>query len=281
MEKKHQSKQIKNQDKNRLPLVIGSFDVVHKGHWKLLESVIGNDFNVLLIINSPKTKTYFNICTQRISNLETLKPNNIYVLDVSKHNYSANDFIDKVLKSINPSSIIVGSNFCFGKNATGTIDQLIKHFNVLVVNAKKYQTKDIKDLYLNAHVDEANKQLVLPIMFESKVVKGKQFGRTYGYPTLNQVFEDSNQIVAKTGIYASRVYIGTHVYNAATYVNKNKLNTLMESYVIDQQLPFNMYGKTIKVRLIKYIKPTSKIKHGDHQNYVASMVKLVKKYFND
>ena len=279
MKKKRNYKQIKKSNKHQLPLVIGSFDIIHKGHWNLLKNVLNSDFNILLIVNSPKTKTYFNTNEQRIKNLEILNPKCIYVLDVRDNNYTHTQFINKVLKPINPSKIVVGSNFRFGKNAIGTIDLLIKDFDVVVISTNKYRTKDIKNLYSHAHVTEANSQVVLPILYEGKVVKGKQFGRTYGFPTLNQVFKDKNLIVPKNGIYASHVYIDSHVYNAATYISK-KQKTLIESYVINKKLPFNMYGKTIKVRLLKYIKPTSKIKTGDHKKYVASMVALVKKYFN-
>ena len=250
MEKKHNYKQIKKVSKNQLPLVIGYFDIIHQGHWNLLKEVLNTDFNILLIVNSPKTKTYFNTTEQRINNLEILNPKCIYVLDVYKHNYTHTQFINKVLKEINPSVIVVGSNFRFGEDAIGTIDTLIKDFNVIVIDAKKYKTKDIKDLYLNAHVEEDNKQVVLPIVYEGKVVKGKQFGRTYGFPTLNLVFNDNNLIIPKNGIYASHVYIDAHVYNAATYINKSQNKTLIESYVIDKKLPFNMYGKNIKVRLL-------------------------------
>ena len=278
MEKKRKSKQIKKSKTNRLPLVIGSFDIIHKGHWNLIKSVLNSDFNILLIINSPKTKTYFNTNEQRSKYLEVLNPKCIYILDVRKNNYTHKDFVNKVLKRIRPSKIIVGSNFRFGRNAAGTIDCLLEDFDVIVMPAKKYRTKDIKNLYLHARVDEANSQVVLPILYEGKVVKGKQFGRTYGYPTLNQIFKDKNLIVPKNGIYASHVYIDSHVYNAATYIKKSQ-KTLIESYVINKKLPFNMYGKNIKVRLLKYIKPTSKIKAGDHKKYVANMVGLVKNYF--
>ncbi|MCF0227380.1 MAG: adenylyltransferase/cytidyltransferase family protein, partial [Malacoplasma sp.] len=129
--KKTNVKNIKKTTK-QLPLAIGSFDIIHKGHWNLLKKVIGKEFNVLLIINSPKTNTYFNTTEQRINNIATLNPKNIYVFDVKKNNYSDQVFINKVLKHINPSQIIVGSNFKFGKNASGTIDKLIKKLNVLV-----------------------------------------------------------------------------------------------------------------------------------------------------
>ena len=273
-------KQIKKSNKVQLPLVIGSFDIIHKGHWNLLSRVINKDFNVLIIINSPKTKTYFNTLEQRINNLSVFSPTNIYVLDIKNKNYTHVEFIKKVLKYINPSEIIVGKNFKFGKYASGNNKYLSKFYKVKEVDIDNNSTKDIKDLYLKNNVREANKKIILPILYEGKVIKGNQFGRTYGFPTLNQVFKDKNLVTPRNGIYAAEVYINNNIYPAATYINKTKAKTLIESYAINKKLPFNMYGKVIKTRLLDYIKPTKKIATGDHKNYVSSMVKLVKKYFN-
>ena len=273
-------KQIKKSNKVQLPLVIGSFDIIHKGHWNLLSQVINKDFNVLIIINSPKAKTYFNTLEQRLNNLSVFSPTNIYVLDIKNKNYTHVEFIKKVLKYINPSEIIVGKNFKFGKNAVGNNKYLSKFYKVKETDIDNNSTKIIKDLYLKNNVREANKKIILPILYEGKVIKGNQFGRTYGFPTLNQVFKDKNLVTPRNGIYAAEVYINNNIYPAATYINKTKAKTLIESYAINKKLPFNMYGKVIKTRLLDYIKPTKKIATGDHKKYVSSMVKLVKKYFN-
>ena len=179
MKQEIKSSKTKN---NSLPLIIGCFDVIHKQHKKLFDKVKPNSFNVLLIINSPNKGEYVHPLDLRINIIQQLQPNTIYIFDVNKNNVSAEHFIQNYLIPINPSKIVIGSDFKFGKNLKGDVKLLEKHFIVDVIKYNdKYQTKKIKSMYKNGLVWEANQLLYWPILIKEKVIKCKQEGRKLGF----------------------------------------------------------------------------------------------------
>ncbi len=265
-----------------LPLVIGTFDVVHLGHYELFKNLQSKQFNILLITNSPKTDIYINTIQNRIKSLSNFDPWLIYYFDVNKNNLEANQFINQILKKINPCKIIVGSDFKFGKKAIGDTNLLQQYFNTIIIEKdNKYQTRKIKEYYLQGEVFEANKLLYLPIWYTEKITKGKQIGRTYGYPTLNLLFTDPKQIIPSNGVYASIIMYGENLYNSATYISKKNNQTLVETFVIDEKLPFDNYGKEVSIQFLKRIDYVKILQENtiEQRKQVKKMVNLVKEYF--
>ena len=82
-------------------LVMGFFDGLHIGHWKLFTSIKNEKFSVLTFdFIKPNTKLLFPFA-DKIIQLEKLKNlEDLIVLDLNKINFTADEFIHLVLKKM-------------------------------------------------------------------------------------------------------------------------------------------------------------------------------------
>lgn len=235
-------------NKIKLPLVIGFFDGVHIGHNKLLRN---KKFNLLTFKNIPSKNNEFLFSEiDRIHIYEQLKPENIFILDLSKNNLTSQDFIKLLENKIQPSQIIVGNNFKFGKDRKGDIKLLKKYFKVNNVNIlKNISTSNIKNLIKNSKIDLAQKQLISKFSITNKVVHGKGYGHKLGFPTAN-IYTNDKVIKIKPGVYAGFTKINNKTLPSAIFVcNSNP--QLVESHLF--KFNKNIYGKTIIVTPTKFI----------------------------
>ena len=265
-----------------LPLIIGTFDVLHKGHEKLFNQVKPNKFNVILIINSPSKKEWISQLLVRYGNIKFLHPKKIYFFDVKQNNVSAINFIKHYLKILSPSKIIVGSDFRFGKNQSGDVKLLKKYFNVQSIKYDhKYQTNKIKKLYKEGRVLEANKLLYSPIILYEDVKSCKHKGTKLGFPTLN-IIPDKNHFIFKEGTYASLCRLANHkTYYGATCIYNENGKQIIETHIIkDFPKLYKRYNKKIFISFIEYIMPFKKISNEENLiRYIEASVNAVKKFF--
>ncbi|MEM8504414.1 MAG: bifunctional riboflavin kinase/FAD synthetase [Cyanobacteria bacterium P01_D01_bin.1] len=130
---------------------------------------------------------------------------------------SPQEFVEQILiKGLGARQISVGSDFRFGKGRSGDADGLraiAAHHNIPVTQvALKYDEQGdrisssrIRAALDTGHPDTAAQLLGRPYTLTGKVVKGKQLGRTIGFPTANlQV--PNNKYLPRTGVYGVRVY---------------------------------------------------------------------------
>jgi riboflavin kinase/FMN adenylyltransferase len=229
-----------------LPLIIGVFDGLHKGHLKLFKGLDKAQFNILTFINVPSKSNSLYNDAERIADLETLAPANIFLLDLNKFNLLTMAFVYRLLNHVKPSCIIVGADFKFGKQRHGDIKQLQKFFKVKVVKVdSKYKTTKIKNHISNGEVAAANKLLVEPYTITGIVKHGKLMGHKLGYPTAN-VELSTKTIQPKTGSYKAYTYVNNIKYPSAVYVR----DYLLETHIFGFNK--NIYDKVISVELVEY-----------------------------
>ncbi len=265
-----------------LPLIIGSFDILHKGHKKLFDKVKSNKFNVILISDSINKKEWINSLMMRYLWIYRLHPKKIFTFDAKKNNISAIDFIKVILKSISPSVIIVGSDFRFGKNNTGDVKLLKKYFKVSPIKYdSKYQTSKIKNLYKKGKISEANKLLYRPIVIYGKVINCKHKGIKLGFPTLNVMLEN-DRFKFKTGSYATLCSLANNKnYYGATCIYNINGKQMIETHILNNfPKSYKSYKKDILIVLLKYVMPFKKISNKENLiKYIDFTVKTIKKYF--
>ncbi|MGL5246236.1 MAG: riboflavin kinase [Mycoplasmoidaceae bacterium] len=248
---KKNMKDIKN-------LAIGEFDLIHKGHEKILKD---KNISILTFINNPNKKHSIFNDNYKINQIKKLRPEWIFIYDISNKNISAKKFIDIFLMKINPKKIIVGSDFKFGKNAKGNTNLLKKYFNLEIIERdKNYSTSKIKDLIIKNDFYSVNKKLYHDFLFEGLIVRGKQLGRKLGFPTANIIIK--TEFPFTNGSYYSKVIINGEYFDGMTYITSNEnIDILVETFIFD--FNENIYGKKIEVIPLAFIRKTEKFNNMD------------------
>ena len=97
---------------------------------------------------------------------------------------------------------------------------------------------------------------------EGKVIRGERRGRLIGFPTCN--IDLGNYIIPKVGVYSSIVVINKKIKKKGIVnvgykptFGKNKL--LLEAHIFG--LKKNLYDKSIKIMLTKFIRKEKKFKN--------------------
>ena len=279
-------------------IAIGNFDGFHLGHKRVLKTgkyiAKKNKIKFGLLVFHPLPVMFFNkkIKNFRIDSLkqkiESSKKLGIDFLIIKKFdkNFSktnAENFIEKVLhRKLKAKFIFISKNFKFGKNRAGNINllkrkEIFYNYKTQTVSPLNKRKKIISSTLIrkkikNGEIDFANKMLGRYWAIEGKVRKGEQRGKKIGFPTCNLDLE--NYIVPKVGVYSSIVIVNKKIKKKAIVnigykptFGKNKL--LLEAHIFG--LKKNLYDKSIKVMLTKFIRKEKKFKN------ITQLKKQIKK----
>ena len=250
-------------------LILGHFNLLHFGHFKLFSSL--KDYSFLIFTNNPSKQKIPYSLEERIENIARFNPKRIYVYNILKNNIDAISFINDVLKKINPSTIIVGSDFCFGRNRSGNVSLLKKYFNVIEIEVdKNYSSSKIINFIEEGNLKKANELMLFNFYYQNKVIKGKGLATKLSIPTAN--IEDNKQIKIPSGSYASITLIDNIPYKSASFIGIPKSFETNKSFVETHIFDFNqnIYNKLIRVYPIEFIRENQKF------NDINLLVKAIK-----
>lgn len=272
-------------------LTIGTFDGVHIGHQKILqqlnkEATLINGESVLFtfyphprMVLFPETHGLKLIQTQdeKVDKLTIFGLQNILMIPFTKEfsNLTAIQFVEEILvKKLKIKKIVIGHDHQFGKNREGTFDFLKKmsviyDFEVIEIPAQEIDEVNISSTRIrkaieNGQIDIANRYLGIPFEINGKVVKGKQLGRTIGFPTANIAIESEIKIIPKIGVYAVEIILSDFTtYQGMLNIGirptiSNEQNVSIEVNIFD--FTKDIYESKIKVRFLSYIREEIKFK---------------------
>lgn len=262
-------------------LVIGHFNVVHKGHFKLFSHLENKSF---LIFEDNPSKPYklFNI-NERIENLKIFNPQYIFVFNILENNCTPIEFIENfLLKNLNIKNIIVGSDFKFGKDKMGDIKLLKNYFNVKeIINDKKISTSLIVELLKNGEVEKSNKLMLFNFYYTGIVVKGKGIAKKQFFPTANII--DNKNLDIKNGSYVSRTLYNNKWYPSISFIGIPKSietdHKFIETYLFD--FDKDIYGEKLKVEILNFIRENQKFNSFDELvKNINNDLSIAKEYLN-
>ncbi len=164
---------------------------------------------------------------------------------------------------------VCGEDFRFGKGGEGNAEVLQafcreKNLPCVVVaeqkmDGRRISSTRIRCLLENGQPEQANRLLGHPHILSGRVVKGKQLGRTMGFPTAN-VLLPPELLVPKAGVYACKVIAEGREYSAV--VNVGICPTVggeaikAEAFLLD--FDSDLYGKTVTIAFYKFLRPEKK-----------------------
>lgn len=267
-------------------MTIGNFDGVHLGHQAVIKQVkrLANAKSVfsLVMIFEPQPLEFFapKKSTKRLYRLRekiiAMQQLGIDYLFCVPFNYafsqlSGEKFVQNyLLNALNVKHLVVGDDFCFGKNRSGTFDLLLrmsKQYNFSVQNTSTIQQQNervsstkIRQLIIANQFDEVGKLLGHPYALSGTVRHGKKLGRAIGFPTINIKIGKIPLIVE--GIFAVRVKGLDHagaesaingIASIGTRPTVQGVGVLLEVHLLD----FNQdaYGKRVNVEFLSRIRP--------------------------
>jgi len=265
-------------------VTIGKFDGLHLGHRQLLEltakykeqGLAAVVFTFMLhpsyVISDKDFELIYTEEEKRVK-LKSLGMDVMvsYPFTMETKNMEPEDFIRQVLKDkLDAKVLVVGEDFRFGKNRRGDVAMLRQFeqecgYKLIACQKRKYSDKivsssTIRSLLKAGEMEKANAMLGQPFSIRGEVVHGRRLGRTIGIPTINLLPPDM-KLLPPCGVYASRILASGIYYNGITNIGfkptvGGEEFIGVESHIFE--LDKDLYGKTVEVELISFIRPELK-----------------------
>lgn len=283
---------------NKAVVTIGTFDGVHLGHSKIIDQlkqeadhingetviitfhphprkIVGTDQPTIHLINSLEEKTAL---------LEKSGIHHLVIIPFTEAfaNLSATEYVeDFLIKFFHPHTLIIGYDHRFGKDRKGDFNLLENYSRKLqfklieipphLLKESAISSTRIRQHLLAGNVEEANELLGYAYFFEGVVVEGNRLGRTIGYATANLNIGDEEKLIPGNGVYAVVIKLVQNK-TATDVLYKGMMNIgfrptidgtkrTIEVHLFDFNQ--NIYGETMHVHLIHYLRGEQKFNNID------------------
>ncbi|MBF6641652.1 bifunctional riboflavin kinase/FAD synthetase [Flavobacterium sp. J49] len=288
--------------KDKTIVTIGTFDGVHLGHQKILEQIIAsaksNDCESLVLTFFPHPRMVLqegtemkqlNTLNEKIALLDNLGVDHLVVHPFDKEfsRLTAEDFVRQVLvDTFKLKKIIIGYDHRFGRNRTADINDLIEfghtygfeveQISAQEINAVSVSSTKIRTALCEGQIELANDYLGYNYSLTGTVTKGRQLGRTIGYPTANIHIEEDYKLIPKNGVYVAKCVLNQQpFYGMMNIGNRPTVDGTSQTIEINL-FDFNqdLYDQTITVSLLKRMRDEQKFESLDALKNQLALDKL-------
>ncbi len=267
-------------------VTLGTFDGVHIGHQKIIEKLLQNakeyDCESLILTFFPHPRMVLqegsdikllNTIDERSVLLDKLGLDNLIIHPFDKEfsRLSAEEFVKTVLvDTFNIQKIIIGYDHRFGRNRTANIDDLILYgekfgFEVEQISAQEINevsisSTKIRNSILDGNMALANEYLGYDYSLSGIVSKGKQLGRTIGFPTANLKIPEEYKLIPKNGVYIVKSILNQitvfGIMNIGVNPTVNGESLSIEVHFLD--FDADLYDEKITVTILNRIRDEQK-----------------------
>lgn len=265
----------------------GTFDGVHLGHQKILarlrEITTANAGESVVITFWPHPRTVVSSDSSNLKLLSTIDEKiellakngvqHLLIIPFTRQfsELSSEDFIQQILiDAIGTKKLVIGYDHRFGRDREGGFEYLqanslrygfgIEEIPRQDVDAMGVSSSKIRLALLEGNLQTATSLLGRAYSLSGTVVKGKQLGRTIGYPTANILPEESYKLVPANGVYAVRVVHRHEVFggmlNIGTRPTVDGTLRTIEANIFDFER--DIYGEHLTVEFVSYIRSEQK-----------------------
>ncbi|MHA0318242.1 bifunctional riboflavin kinase/FAD synthetase [Sphingomonas melonis] len=193
----------------------------------------------------------------------------VFAFDAALAALSAEAFAERLAARLQVAGVVTGEDFTFGQGKRGDVAMLAalgtahgftaETVGAVTLDGETVSSSRIRALLRAGDPRGAARLLTRPFAIEGTVQHGDKLGRTIGYPTAN--LDMGKYLRPAYGIYAvtARLPGGRRVQGAANLGIRPTFDPpkeLLEPYFFD--FSGDLYGQTIEVALIDYIRPEAK-----------------------
>jgi riboflavin kinase/FMN adenylyltransferase len=276
---------------NRAIITIGTFDGVHAAHRQIITSINSlaqqHQGESVLITFDPHPRKVINKeqvgllspLNEKLGLLQYTGLQNVVVIPFTDQfaqqtpEQYINDFLYQYFK---PHYIVIGYDHRYGKNRQGNLALLQQYSHLLHYKVAEIEQQLIDDIAISstkirqallcADLATANTLLGYAYQLQGTVVKGKQLGRTIGFPTANLQLNEPDKLLPAKGVYAVTAQIDHNkpIYKAMLNIgtrptiNPHNDNTTIEVHLLDFPPQQEIYGQQLTLSLHEYIRPEQK-----------------------
>ena len=284
-------------DQRSSVVVIGNFDGVHRGHAALIRAARDSEPDARLVavtfwphpmtvVRPDQAPPLLTSLDQREALLRAAGVEEVVVVEFTPEvaGWSPAQFVDTVLRPLQPRRIVVGENFRFGFRASGDVRTLAElgrgSFAVLALPLVSDGTQPSSSTAIRHAVAEGDFGRVrelsdTPFRVTGVVVRGDQRGRELGYPTANVPIR-ACMAVPTDGVYAGWLLRldqpDAPRWPAAISVGTNPtfdgVERRVEAYVLDRD-DLELYG--VEVAIEFYARLRGQVKYAGREALIAQM----------
>lgn len=266
----------------------GTFDGVHLGHQKILQrlnevarshpdgqsvvmtfwphprTVVSNDSQDLRLLSSLEEK---------ITLLEQAGVDHLIVIPFTRSfsQLTSEEFIRQILiERIGTRKLVIGYDHRFGRDREGGFDYIQAHQTEFGFEVEEIPRQDIEAVGISSskirsalnegNVTAATRFLGRPYSLTGTIVKGRQLGRTIGFPTANLQVDDPVKLIPANGVYAVDVEQGGQTYGGMLNIGFRPTvagdHQTIETYIFD--FDKDIYGEHMTLRFRAFLRPEQK-----------------------
>ena len=249
-------------------MLLGGFDGLHLGHRRLLSYAkeSGLPVGVMTIVGGKAQENIFTFEEREIIFRES-GVDFVFELPFAEiKDLSPEAFLQRLVAEFNPKLFVCGTDFRFGAGAAGTPETIkqathvrVEVQNLLEMYGEKVSARTIKSLLSVGDIQKANELLGERFFLIGEVKKDRQVGRTIGFPTANILYP-KEKFPLMQGVYETCVCVDGVWYKGITNYGArptfNNTQVLTETYL--DGFNGDLYGKTLKVEFVRYIRGVQK-----------------------
>lgn len=265
----------------------GTFDGVHLGHQTILsrlrETAQQFQGETVVLTFWPHPRMVVSKDSQNLRLLSTLDEKiealrqsgvqHLVIIPFTREfsELTSEEFIQQiVVDRIGTKKLVIGYDHHFGRNREGSFEYLQQNahrygFEIEEIPRQEIDhitvsSTKIREALLEGQTSIAHDLLGRNYTFTGVVVKGRQLGRTIGYPTANVHVSESYKLIPADGVYAVRVKVRSQIYKGVMSIGfrptVNGVGRTQEIYIFDFQ--DDVYGEKLTVEVVEYIRPELK-----------------------
>jgi riboflavin kinase/FMN adenylyltransferase len=231
-----------------------------------------------MVLQDQSSIKLLNTISEKIDLLEKTGIQNLVIhpFDENFSRLTAAEFVSTVLvDQFHIHKIIIGHDHRFGRDRTANIDDLIgfgkqygfevEQISVQEINEISVSSTKIRKALMEGNMILANKYLGYDYFLKGTIFKGKQLGRTIGFPTANLKIKEDYKLIPKNGVYVVKSIINQKIVFGIMNIGFNPTVAGEKLSIEINYFDFNsdLYDQEIAVSLLHYIRPEQKFKSVD------------------